>query len=624
MNRNRVRALAVAASLASILPAAAQVEQADPPTRIEMYHATYVINPDGSSAATYEKALKILRQQALESGKQAYVSYSTSVERAEILEAYTRKPDGRRVDAPKSNYQLDINKGHESDSPSFSDRTQLSVIFPDVAVDDVVVFRYRITDIEAMFPGHFSTTERFSRGIAFDDVKVRFDAPASLWTQYAATDMTQSVDEVKDGRRVVEWTWKNPAAIKSKRRDYSAFNPDKEPGYSFSTFRGYGEIAEAYGSRARPRAAATERVRLLAEEITEGKNDPKEQAKALYEWVATNINFAGNCVGVGAVVPREQAFVLDNKMGDCKDHATLLQALLSAKGIVSTQALVNSGSTYNLPKVPVLSMVNHVIVYVPSQDLFLDSTSSDTPFGMLPMGDSDKPVLLVDGYKDGLRTPPIRGEANRQLAKTEVTIKPDGSIAGTVEVSSHGTFAVSGRDRLRNLSQQDREEAMKNMYQGEHKRGFGRLVSDDPKPLLDSFKYNVKFETEDFTQVPGPGAFTIQPLYMTEAPIHMVGAMTEDEQEAEETACFGGSSLEEYVYHLPKGMKVLAVPKGVTVANAAVTYKSSYVLKGGTLTVKRELVDRTNRNVCPVSTQREFAKLARKVTADLKAQVVYQ
>ena len=30
-------------------------------------------------------------------------------------------------------------------------------------------------------------------------------------------------------------------------------------------------------------------------------------------------------------LPRDLTFVLDNKMGDCKDHATLLQALLAAK-----------------------------------------------------------------------------------------------------------------------------------------------------------------------------------------------------------------------------------------------------------------------------------------------------
>lgn len=66
------------------------------------------------------------------------------------------------------------------------------------------------------------------------------------------------------------------------------------------------------------------------------------EARALYDWVATHITYAGNCIGIGAVVPRDLPFVLDNRMGDCKDHATLLQALLAARGIKSTQALVNA------------------------------------------------------------------------------------------------------------------------------------------------------------------------------------------------------------------------------------------------------------------------------------------
>jgi hypothetical protein len=66
------------------------------------------------------------------------------------------------------------------------------------------------------------------------------------------------------------------------------------------------------------------------------------------------------------------------------------------------------------------------------------------------------------------------------------------------------------------------------------------------------------------------------------------------------------------------------VPKNVSASNAVATYKSTYKLAGSTLTVKRELVDRTDRNVCPVATQRDFAKLARQIAADLKAQVVYQ
>jgi transglutaminase-like putative cysteine protease len=616
--------VAAAAVLGFAFTAAAQTDKPEFPLRAERLHVTYVINPDGSRVETRELAAKVLTRQAVEYAKQKSIGYSTSVERAEVIEAYTRKPDGRRIDVPKANYQLGIQKGRDADSPAFSDRTELTAIFPDVSVEDVVVIKYRVTESEPMFAGHFSVNERFSRFYPYDDVKVRIEAPEGMWSQYAVTDMVKTVDAVTDGRRVLEWTWKNPSPAKSKRRDYSAYDADKEPGYSFSTFRTYGDIAEAYGKRARPKAVVGSRVREIAETATQGIAGEREQAKALYEWVATNIHYAGNCVGVGAVVPRDQEFVLENKMGDCKDQATLLQALLAAKGIASSQALVNSGSTYRLPKIPVISMVNHVIVYVPSLDVYLDPTSRTTPFGMLPMGDADKPVLLVDNYRDGTRTPPVKSSANSQRMKADFEVKPDGSIAGTMQVASTGAFAVSGRDRLRDMTAQQKADFLKEMYRRDNKTGFGRLESDDPKPLLDRFNYKVTFETEEFTQMPGPGAFSIAPLYTTEAAIHMVAGMTESETEAEETACIGGTVVEEYSYALPKGTKVLAVPKNVSFSAGPATYRATYSLKADKLLVKRELVDRTDRNVCPVAMQREYAAFARKIAADLKGQVVYQ
>ena len=605
-------------------------EPAELTARYTHYSVAYTVNADGTSTATYDREVKILQQRAVERQRQTSVNYSTSVQRADVLEAYTLKLDGRRIDAPKSNYQLEINKGREENSPAFSDNTELSVIFPDVAVGDVVVIKYTIKTTDTLFPGHFSVNDRFNKLIAYDDVMIRIDAPATMWSQYSTTGLTEVRNEVPgstvDGgdRRILEWSWKNPEPQKSKRRDYSAYDADSAPGYSFSTFRNYEEIARAYGSRAAPKSVVSDRVRALADELTKGIIGPREQAKILYEWVSTNIGYAGNCVGVGAVVPRDQAFVLDNKLGDCKDHATLLQAMLAAKGIQSTQALVNAGGSYHLPKIPVVSMVNHVIVYVPILDLFLDSTSSITPFGMLPIGDCDKPVLLVDGYREGLRTPPTRADRTRQLTRTDVTVRSDGSIAGAVKVASTGMFAAGAREHLRNASASDREQLMDAIYRRDRKSGFGRLESDDPKPLMDSFNYTVQFETEEFVRLPGPGAFSVEPLFPIDAPLKALISQTEDEPEAPETYCSGGFLSEEYVYHLPKNMKIMAVPKGVTVASGNAAYRSSYVLKGNTLTVMRDLDDRTSRNICPVSQQHEFAALARKAAQDLKAQVVYR
>ena len=610
--------------IACLAAGAALAQNDDPAARVVRAEVDYVLNADGTHSETRLREVKVLRDTALAALKQVGVTYSTSVQRAEILEAYTLKPDGRRIDAPKDNFQLAVNSGREKGAPAFSDWSTLTVIFPEVAVGDTVVLKQRTVQTEAIFPGQFSAIEFFPRTQPLDRATVRVDAPRSLPLRAVAQGM-EEIPAVERGDRILrEWKVANPSPAKSKRRNWSVYEVESEPGVILSTFASHREIADAYGERAKPRAAVTPRVQELADRLTRDVSGHREQARALYDWVATEITYAGNCVGAGAVVPRNLDFVLDNKMGDCKDHATLLQALLAAKGIPSVQALVNAGSSYRLPALPVVSMVNHVINYVPEFDLFLDSTSSDTPFGMLPFQDADKPVLLTEGEARLARTPPTAPGANRQVLRTVVWIQPDGAAKGEIDIDQKGLFAVSQRSSFRSLTAEEEERMLKSMYTNEGREGIGRIEKDDPKPLRETYRFKVSFEMPAAVQVPGPGAFTIAPYYATEGYLPALLYSSASQPEEVDIACTNGYSEEQYVYHFPKGMKVMAVPKNLAVSGEKMTYRASYVLKGNTLTVKRVLDDRTQGHVCSPKAIAEYRKAALRALQDLKAQVVYQ
>lgn len=613
------------AALAWCGQAFAAGEPLDPQIRVGRYYQSTVINEDGTAVQSVEWSRTVLKDSALEWAKRASVTYSTSAEKAEVIAAYTQKADGRRIEVPKDNYQVEVNKGRGKDSPVYSDQTSLTVVFPEVAVGDTVVLSYKLTQIEPMFPRQFSVAQTFSSQNASDDVRVRFDYPAAMWVQYAARGMQEAENSTKGGRKVIEWRYANPKPVKSERRDYSVYDPDQETGYAFSTFKTYADIAAAYAERALPKAAVSERVSKLAAEIVKDKSSPKEQARALYEWVAANITYAGNCIGIGAVVPRDVAFILDNKMGDCKDHATLLQALLAARGIQGTQALVNAGSIYRLPKIPVVASVNHVINYLPAFDLYLDATSDSTPFGMLPFGDQDKPVLLTEGFKEGTRTPVPPAGANRQRVKTAIKIGPDGAVSGTVEVFQNGADAARFRAMVRRIPKDVEADLVKNALRGQGMIGSGTFEKDDPTGLADSYHYKATFSAEKFIKLPGAGAFYIMPPVNLARPIVALlrTSVTEPEKEADVT-CEGGAVVEEYVIELPKGMKVLSLPDDMKVANDTLAYSASYKLKGNTLTVKRTFDDRTRGSTCSPQFMAEYKKIADRAMDNLKEQVLYK
>src|SRR5271169_2187101 len=100
---------------------------------------------------------------------------------------------------------------------------------------------------------------------------------------------------------------------------------------------------------------------------------------------------------------------------------------------------------YSLPVVPVVSAVNHVINYIPKLDLFLDSTSSFTPYGMLPNNLGEKPVLLVSNYREGKKTPSTAQYGHEQSMRTKIRINADGSAGGEMELQLKGLPAISAR-----------------------------------------------------------------------------------------------------------------------------------------------------------------------------------
>ncbi|MGD9391262.1 MAG: DUF3857 domain-containing protein, partial [Thioalkalispiraceae bacterium] len=160
-------------------------------SRITKMHYDYKLNDDFTVETLSEFEMKVLSDEMAKRIKKRSFSHSTSIEKLEVLEAYTLKANGKKIKVPKDNYQVTVNKGKAGAAAIFSDYTSISIVFPDLEKNDSVYYRLKRTEKKPMFPGHFSVSNFYYNQTAYDDVQVRFDLPESLEFKYQARQMKE-------------------------------------------------------------------------------------------------------------------------------------------------------------------------------------------------------------------------------------------------------------------------------------------------------------------------------------------------------------------------------------------------------------------------------------------------
>lgn len=407
------------------------------PVSFQKNISTYTVNKDGSYQEVREFSMSIENEDGASNYGERKISYIPNLESIRILAAYTILPNGSRIQVPSKNIRSA--KGDmDSEVASYSDTQYKVIIYPNVVVGSQLYIKYLQVRHTPLFPGQFAFKRILSPHIRSEhfEVNINFDPGININIDSKGVDGGRLPD--KGGMHRYHFIAKQDISIPSEANQIDI--DDYAPYVQATTFASYEALGAAYQEKAKPKVRVTPSIQKLADELTIGVDDKRQQIRLLYNWVSKNIRYVGSYIGNGGFVPHDSQAILDNRWGDCKDHVVILEALLAAKGIDSSPALINSGDSYVLPKLAGL-VFDHVITYVPSLDLYLDSTAQFAPLGTLPGTDLDKYVVLTGLNRVG-RTPPML--ANENMAKTSIWLKvlPDGTIQGSSQVVTSGVFDI--------------------------------------------------------------------------------------------------------------------------------------------------------------------------------------
>jgi transglutaminase-like putative cysteine protease len=588
----------------------------DASTTIEKHSLLFVVNTDGTYVETVDFTLLINEERAIKTAAQSSLEYNRERQTLEVLEAYTQKPDGRRL-AVAADKILDQQSTSSANAPMFQDSRVKVIIFPDVEVGDRLVWRIQKVQLKPLYAGYFQDV----RTPGFAPIKqfsLTYDMPAETPLYADNRGFSASLPVPTAGRKIYRWDYipsENPR-IEKDAVGLEEFRSRLLVG----TFSDFSVLAKAYDDGAKGKSAVTPRIADLARMITKNLTNPRDQAFALDNWVRKNIRHVSVNIGHGGVIPHSADAVLANRYGDSKDQAVLMEAFLDVLNIDSTPALINASTLYTLPKVPSLDTLNRVITYIPNLDLYLDSTAAAISPGYLPRYELDKPVLLT---KSGEIAHTPHSQTEKLDSISMFKIAPDGTADFTHTAHFIGVGAEITRFENRQSKQADRDNYVERILQSRGQKGAGNFNIGDIDGVNDDYEEKIAGQVENFIELPGPSGFVAPSSFMNVLSTVVYGLVAEKER-TQPFICTQVDINEQARIEFPKEIDLVATPKPLILHDANFDYSAQYARDDHAVLITRHFQTHHAGKVCNPSDYKLMRPALEQMVRDIQSQIIVQ
>jgi hypothetical protein len=514
----------------------------------------------------------------------------------EFIEATTIKAGGRHLVVPDDKILVSGLPNSMQLSIFQADVKIHTIVFPDVAVGDTVHYKVRIREKRRGIAGGFSVMRVVPPSDRFEAMSITLDAPKALAIRESFAGFTRTAEE-SGQRRLISWTL-DPQAYRANEPGATA-PIDRDPYLVFSSYPDWQAIGRQFLQDAAPMSKLTPELSALAEDITNGITDRRDQARAIHDWVSTNVRYLAIFLDQSGFVPHSAASVLANRYGDCKDHATLMRALLAAKSIDSDYVLIPLVPVYRDYSVPTPDWFNHAILWLPEFDQYVDPSARSASFASLPDSEADKGVLRI-GSKEVIlgRTRPLSAESNRLSVTADVRLGPDGTVRGTSTVAAFGPVSANLRDVMAQVAIKGGEVLAKEFLSKQNWRGTGNIEARGATDHSEPFVVKTSFELSNrfFGREGNRNSIPLGPRLVLPA-----WAMFNEvlkEKRTQDFVCQAQTYEQIIDLHLPDEQTLTEAPGGVNISSSNASFKAHYDLRGQTLHIERRMVTRVPGQSC--------------------------
>ncbi|MFT7331588.1 MAG: transglutaminase-like putative cysteine protease, partial [Roseivirga sp.] len=320
----------------------------------------------------------------------------------------------------------------------FSDQQTINFVFPAVSKDAITTLKYK----ENIKDPHFLGSFRFGTYVPTKEAFYTVEVPSNVELGYKTFNL-ENIDisfEKKENKETTVYTWK-ANNIGDFRKQENSLSVLKYIPHIIVYIKNYeienvkkpvlNDVKDLYTWYTSlinqiDKSDHTE-IFSIATDLVKNSNSDKEKAKAIFNWVQSNITYVAFEDGLGGFVPRDASSVCSKRYGDCKDMANLLYEMLNHVGIEAYHTWIGTRDRpYSYYEVPTPIVDNHMITaaIIDGETIFLDATDSYVPYGMPSAFTQSKEALIgisPDDFKI-IKVPVQPKRKNISLVKTTITL----------------------------------------------------------------------------------------------------------------------------------------------------------------------------------------------------------
>ncbi len=554
---------------------------------------------DGTSSRTVHSLVKIFNERGAQANQGRSMPYIVGEQRVKVKVARVHRADGK-IDEAK------ISVGSQGVKRNYSTWSRAYVSMPPLKAGDIVEIEFKVDDIQQSFFGdYFGSMQRFQSGVPIVRGSYVLIVPPERPVHYHLAGGAKEPNASQDdelGAKVYTWNYENVPKLKVDPGMPNA--REVVPLVYVSTYRDWTDFGKWYWDLIKDQYQMTDEMKTKVAELTKGCKNDEARIRAIYNFVVSDIRYVAWEFGVHGFKPYRASQIFDRKFGDCKDKATLINAMLRHIGIKALPVLIRG----EVPRseqdmaLPMIQHFNHCISYVPAgkdyPEMYLDGTAIYHAADTLPIMDEGAKVCIVrKGGAEVKTIPPTGSDHNASHEKVSVKLGVPGKADAAVTVGAKLTGSRTPIIR-QYLNIPDRRKLVIERLYGRSYAGaqcgpniFFSDLADLEVPV--TFSYTLALP--NFLRPDGK-RWKMRPVkgFLRGAlgalfPAKFSQLASADKRDHDLLLPQAWGFTADQTYELPKGMKVITLPEASKIKTKFGSLAISYVAENGKISVKKKL-----------------------------------